>query len=255
VKVLTPREVSSFRENGFLFPLPMLSRDEVARCLDALERYERWLGMPLTRADRTWSTMPYIHLPWFDALLRDPRVLDAIEDLIGPDILVWTSTFWIKEPGSPAFAAWHQDSAYFGHEPDEVVTVWLALNRGGQTIVEALEESAAVAMALPAGSFSIHHGLCPHQSHPNRAAFRRIGLGFNYMPAHVRTSGSERLPAMLVRGTDRWGNFDLYEPSPHELDAEGLALHERVYARYARNYREQQARHELAFAPAGSNRG
>ena len=288
MKVLTPREVSSFRENGFLFPLPMLSRDEVARCLDALERYERWLGMPLTRADRTWSTMPYIHLPWFDALLRDPRVLDAIEDLIGPDILVWTSTFWIKEPGSPAFAAWHQDSAYFGHEPDEVVTVWLALtdatreagcmsvlpwpgpprilhhahgryadsiNRGGQTIVEALEESAAVAMALPAGSFSIHHGLCPHQSHPNRAAFRRIGLGFNYMPAHVRTSGSERLPAMLVRGTDRWGNFDLYEPSPHELDAEGLALHERVYARYARNYREQQARHELAFAPAGSNRG
>ena len=64
---------------------------------------------------------------WFDTLIRHPRILDAIEDVIGPDILVWTSTFFIKEPHSPTFAAWHQDGTYFGLEPHEQVCAWVAL--------------------------------------------------------------------------------------------------------------------------------
>jgi ectoine hydroxylase-related dioxygenase (phytanoyl-CoA dioxygenase family) len=283
MKSLSQAQVEAFRHDGYLYPFPMLRPAEVADALAALERYERWLGMPLTAADRSWSTMPYWHLPWFNALLRDPRILDVVEDLIGPDILAWTSTFWIKEPGSPGFAAWHQDSAYFGHDPIDVLTVWLALtdatreagcinvlpwngqprllhhvsrkhaasiNRGGQTVVEPFDDSRAQAMPLPAGSFSVHHGLCMHQSAPNRAGYRRIGLGFNYIPARVRTTGSVRMPAMLVRGSDRWGHFDLLDPATEELSAQGIALHERAYAAYGRNYREQQERHEQAFAKA-----
>ena len=155
--------------------------------------------------------------------------------MIGPDILVWTSTFFIKEPHSPTFAAWHQDGTYFGLEPQEQVCAWVALtdataeagcmemlssrgaprqlhhaalglahsiNRAGQTIMEAFDDTNPVAMALPAGSFSLHHELAVHRSAPNRAAHRRVGIGLNYIPTHVRVNSPVRLMAMLVRGED-----------------------------------------------------
>jgi len=281
VKALTEERVAAFRRDGFLFPFAMLGEDEIETCLSALERYEHRLGCPLPEAERKWSTMPYAHLPWFNALVRDARVLEVVEDLIGPDILVWTSTFWIKEPQSPGVAAWHQDNAYFGLEPSEQICVWLALtdsdietgcvnvlpwrgaprimhhaprrvaasiNRGNQSVVEPFDESERVAMELKAGSFSIHHGMCMHSSGPNKAARRRIGLGFNYIPASVRSTASIRLAAMLVRGEDKWGHFDLIEPPADELDPAGLALHEDIVTRYGVNYDEQIARHERAFA-------
>ena len=71
--------------------------------------------------------MPYLILPWAARMARDPRILDVVEDLIGPDILIWTSTFFIKEPGSPMVAAWHQDATYYGLDPVEPIAVWLAL--------------------------------------------------------------------------------------------------------------------------------
>ena len=101
-------------------------------------------------------------------------------------------------------------------------------------------------MQLQAGSFSLHHTLCVHRSAPNRAAHRRVGLGINYIPAHVRPTGSTRMSAMLVRGTDRYGHFDLYDPPTVEFDT---ATHGTVYDRYAENYREQVRRHDALFAP------
>ncbi len=281
VKTLTKEQLAAFRRNGFLFPFPMLGRDETQTCLAALERYERRLGCPLPEAERKWRTMPYAHLPWFNALVRDPRILDVMEDLIGPDILVWTSTFWIKEPKSSGIAAWHQDNAYFGLEPSEQVCVWLALtdadseagcmnvlpwrgaphlmhhapgrvaasiNRGNQTVAEPFDESERVAMELKAGSFSIHHGLCMHSSGPNSSQWRRIGLGFNYVPTNVRTTASIRMAAMLVRGQDKSGHFDLVDPPADEFDPAGLTLHEDIVTRYGLNYEEQIARHEREFA-------
>jgi non-heme Fe2+,alpha-ketoglutarate-dependent halogenase len=284
VKALTEDRAAGFHRDGYLCPVPMLSEDEVRAALADLARYEAWLGAPLPETERKWRTMPYAHLPWFNKLVRDPRVLDVVEDLIGPDILVWTSTFWIKEPHSPHVAAWHQDNAYFGLDPSEEVCAWLALsdadtkagcmnvipwrgqaprvlhhapaqvdvsiNRGTQSVVEPFDETSKVAMELPAGSFSAHHGLCMHASGPNGAPYRRIGLGFNYIPAHVRTTGSVRLAAMLVRGEDRWGNFDLIDPPGGECTAEALALHDDIVARYGANYSEQIERHHRDFAAA-----
>ena len=284
MKALSEDQVAGFRRDGYLFPVPMLSQDEVAAARADLARYEAWLGKPLPETERKWRTMPFAHLPWFNKLVRDPRVLDVVEDLIGPDILVWTSTFWIKEPRSPHVAAWHQDNAYFGLDPSEEVCAWLALtdadstagcmnvipwwgqaprvlhhapaqvevsiNRGTQSVVEPFDETAKVAMELKAGSFSVHHGLCMHASAPNGADYRRIGLGFNYIPAHVRTVGSVRMAAMLVRGEDRWGHFDLVEPPGGECSPEALALHDAIVGRYGANYSEQIELHRRDFAAA-----
>lgn len=277
MKALTEAQVAAWRQDGFLSPFPLLDEAERRSCLDGLARFERWLGAPVNEAaDLKWRSMPYLVLPWAAKLARDPRILDHVEDLIGPDILIYTSTFFIKEAGSPTIAAWHQDSTYYGLAPAEVATVWIALteasqaagcmetlpfdgqprqmqhqarvvehsvNRASQKIVEPLDDSRAVAMPLKPGEFSMHHGLSPHRSGPNSAGHRRVGLGLNYIPAHVRTTGSARPAAMLVRGRVAPEAFELMAPPEAELDASALAAHDRAVGLYRDNYIEQEARH------------
>lgn len=274
---LTAEQVTQWRRNGFLSPFPLLSEAERQTCLDGLHRFEAWLGGPVNGIEEMkWRSMPYLLMPWAADLARDPRILDKVEALIGPDILIYTSTFFIKEPGSPTIAAWHQDSTYYGLAPAEEVTVWVALteanetagcmealpydgeprqmrhrarviensvNRASQMIVEPLDDSRAIAMPLRPGEFSMHHGLCPHRSGPNRSSHRRIGLGLNYIPTSVRSTGSARPAAMLVRGEDRYGHFDLLAPPGGELDADAVATHDRALGLYRANYLEQEARH------------
>jgi non-haem Fe2+, alpha-ketoglutarate-dependent halogenase len=92
--------VDAFRHNGFLFPIPALGPNEIATCLAGLQRLESELGCAVADADVKWRSHGYAHSPWFNDLVRHPRILDAVEDVIGPNILVWTSTFFIKEPHS-----------------------------------------------------------------------------------------------------------------------------------------------------------
>ena len=283
MKALTREQVDSYRYHGFLFPLPALTPQEVATCIAGHARFEEALGSPVAEADAKWRSHAYAHLPWFNDLIRHPRILDAVEDVIGPDILVWTSTFFVKEPHSPTFAAWHQDSTYFGLEPHEEVCAWVALsdagrqagcmehvscrgaarqlrhealrlehsiNRAGQTITEPFDQSNPVAMELRAGSFSLHHEFAVHRSAPNVTSERRIGIGLNYIPPHVRVNGPFRLKAMLVRGEDRFGHFDLIDPPAAGNDEAALAVHREVSEQYIRNYNEQVRRHEQAFARA-----
>ncbi|MGH7247263.1 MAG: phytanoyl-CoA dioxygenase family protein, partial [Pseudomonadota bacterium] len=117
------------------------------------------------------------------------------------------------------------------------------INGGGQAIVEPFDEAGAVMMALRAGEFSLHHTLLRHRSAPNRAAHRRIGLGISYIPAQVRTTGSHRLPARLVRGRDSGGHFDLLPAPAGEFDPAALGRHDEVYRCYRENYAEQMALH------------
>jgi non-haem Fe2+, alpha-ketoglutarate-dependent halogenase len=284
MKALTQAQVDSYRYNGFLFPVPALAAEEISTCLAGLQRLETELGCPVADADVKWRSHAHAHSPWFNTLIRHPRILDAIEDLIGPDILVWTSTFFIKEPRSLTFAAWHQDATYFGLEPHEQVCAWVALtdasaeagcmeqlssrgaprqfrhaplglansiNRAGQAITEPFDEANPVAMALRAGEFSLHHEFAVHRSAPNNASHRRVGIGLNYIPAHVRVNGPVRLKAMLVRGEDRFGNFDLIDPPAAERDAAALTVHQEVTDRYRENYKIQVAWHEQQYAGAG----
>jgi ectoine hydroxylase-related dioxygenase (phytanoyl-CoA dioxygenase family) len=233
-----------------------------------------------------WRTMPYLLMPWAARLARDPRILDKVEDLLGPDIMIFTSTFFIKEPHSPTIAAWHQDSTYYGLEPREEVTVWIALteaseaagcmdalsfqgrprqlshvsrivkdsvNRAGQVITEPLYDSAPVAMPLKPGWFSMHHGLCPHRSGPNTSQHRRIGLGLNYIPTHARPAGSVRQAALLVRGTDRYGHFEPARWPKDELGENEVKAHERAVGLYRDGHLEEEAKHakrSAQLAPA-----
>jgi len=273
-KKLSSAEVASYARDGFLSPVPALTGDEAARARAQLEAFEREVGGPLTSGavDPCYRSRTHVLLAWVHALARHRAILDAVEDLIGPDILVFTSTWFIKEPGSSAIAAWHQDATYFGLRPYVHVTAWLALtdatvangcmeflpgshtggqrphragvvassvNRAGQAIVGEVDDATAVHAPLRAGEFSLHHTLSLHRSQPNRSGDRRIGLAISYVPTAVRHLGAHRPPAMLVRGVDRFGHFAL-EPAPAaDPDEAARAAYARSYEGYRAAYAEQ----------------
>jgi non-haem Fe2+, alpha-ketoglutarate-dependent halogenase len=274
---LSPAQVESYSRDGFLSPVAALTREQAAQYLQKLEAFERAVGGPLTSdaVDARYRSRTHILLAWVHGLARLPAILDAVEALIGPDILVYTSTWFIKEPESPAIAAWHQDATYFGLRPYEHVTAWLALtdataengcmeflpgshrkgqlphragvvtasvNRAGQAVVGAIDDAPAVHAPLRAGEFSLHHTLCLHRSQPNRSAGRRIGLAISYVPTHVQHLGvKHKTPALLVRGVDTYGHFQL-EPAPAaDLDEAARAAYDRSYEGYRAAYAEQVA--------------
>src|SRR5882762_4295416 len=232
--MLTSAQVERYTRDGFLSPNAALTREEAAACLRKLEAFEETVGGPLTSdgTDARYRSRTHVLLSWVHALTRHPAILTAVEDLIGPNILVYTSTWFIKEPESAAIAAWHQDATYFGLRPYVHVTAWLALtdatagngcmeflpgshrlgqlphragvvaarvNRAGQAVTIDVNDTPAVHAPLRAGEFSLHHTLLLHRSQPNRSAGRRIGLAVSYIPASSQHVGvKHKMPAMLV---------------------------------------------------------
>ena len=253
-KMLTAAQRAAFGRDGFLFPLHAFSAAEARRYRDALESYEAGTG------DAIHSNMRHkAHLlfRWADEIVHHPRILDAVEDILGPDLLCWTTNFFIKEANDPAFVSWHQDSTYWGLDPADVVTAWVAFTDApvasgamkflpgshrldqiahrdtyaannlltrGQEIEMTVDEAQAVDVPLKAGEFSLHHIRLVHGSKPNTTPDRRIGLAVRYIPTYVRQVKIDD-SAMLVRGRDRHGNFEL-EPRPAaDLDDTALAAH------------------------------
>lgn len=252
-----------YRKHGYHFPIPVLSSEEARECRRNLEAFEAGhQGLPERYRFKT-----YLVWTWLDELIRHPRILDAVEAVIGPDILCWSNDFFIKEPNDPAFVSWHQDATYWGLEPPEVVTAWLGftdsthdngcvrvipgshlrgqiehydtfgkdnlLSRGQEVLVE-VDEREAADIELSAGEVSLHHVLMVHGSGPNTSSDRRIGVAFRYLPTHVVQTAGVRESAMLVRGVDEYGNFDP-EPRPQaDFDKAALAAHADAVGRLER---------------------
>jgi non-heme Fe2+,alpha-ketoglutarate-dependent halogenase len=265
-RMLSDEQVARYQEDGFLCPIPLLSPAEVNECRTTLEAFEASQGAPLGRLPGQLRAKTHLLFIWLDRLVRHPMVLDAVEDLIGPDLLVYHLTMWIKEPGDDAFVSWHQDGTYFGLDPaDQHVTAWVALTdsrpetgcvmtlpgshrlgqlphtirrdaanllSNGQEAIAEVDVTRAVPLVVSAGEFSLHHTHLLHSSAPNRGRDRRIGVGISYIPTRVRHVGPRRLTAPLVRGEDRYGHFDP-EPRPRtDFDPAARAAHADACARF-----------------------
>ena len=263
---LSAEQVARYDRDGFLCPLPALSAAEAATCRVRLEAFEASQGRSLARIPGQLRAKTHLLFPWLADLVRHPAVLAAVADLIGPDLLVYHLTMWIKDRGDAAFVSWHQDGTYFGLEPaDRHVTAWVALTdstpetgcvtalpgshrRGqlphasrraadnllsnGQVVDAVVDAAAAVPLVVRAGEFSLHHTHLLHSSAPNRGGDRRIGVGISYVPTLVRHVGTHRLTASLVHGKDEHGYFDP-EPRPRsDFDAGARAAHADACARF-----------------------
>jgi non-heme Fe2+,alpha-ketoglutarate-dependent halogenase len=272
LKKLSATQVRDFRANGYLYPLDGLSADEVLRYREELRKTEVHLGGSLMAIDKKYRGNLHFMCRWVDELARTPAILDAVEDLLGPDILLYTSRFFIKEPRSEGIAAWHQDSTYFGLRPHDHVTAWVALcnvteetgpvefavgshirgqlqqksgliknsvNTAGQIIVEWFDQTRIDSAILRPGQFSFHHTCTVHQSQPNRSDERRIGIALSYIPTRTRYVGKRRMPACLLRGSDEHGHFDL-QPRPQvDFGEIEMQRHDTTFKAYIESFYEQ----------------
>ena len=248
MQMLDTEAVTGYRRNGFLFPISGIGAAAARDYRAALEAFEGQTGQSISLLDERFK--PHVRFPWANRLVREPTILDAIERVIGPDILVWTATFFVKEPQSDAVTLWHQDWTFFGLRPHEHVTAWIALseasveagcmrfvpgkdaarpmrhrpkadpnsmNGGGQCVTEPFDPAGATHAALATGEFSLHNTLCIHSSAANNSE-------------------------------DRFGNFVLERP-PTGNDAADAAYHAEIYRTYRAAYNEQVRWHEEGRTP------
>ena len=261
-KMLTAEQIEQFHRDGYVSPIRVMSAEDAARLRARLEEHEARAGGPLAGGMRHKS---HLLFTWLADLVRLPPVLDAVEDLYGPDLFVWTTNFFIKERTAPAYVSWHQDSTYWGLDRPDVVTAWIAFTKAddsngamrvipgshkidqiphrdtfekhnlltrGQEIAVDVDESQAVTLNLEPGEMSLHHVRLVHGSPPNLSNDRRIGFAVRYIPTYVRQVAGDD-SATLVRGEDRYRHFEL-EPRPtRDLDPELVALHTRIAERNA----------------------
>jgi len=254
-----------YAERGYLCPLEALSSAEAAALRSRLESYEARAGATLGKLPGQLRAKSHLLFPWLADLVRHPALLDAAGALIGPDLLVYHVTCWIKEPRDASFVPWHQDATYFNLEPFEHVTAWVALSpsrpdsgcvrvipgthrdgqrrhgeqpsdanllSNGQHVLDAVDDGEAVDLVLEPGQMSLHHTHLVHASEPNVSADRRIGIGISYIPTRVRFTGAGRITASLVRGEDAYGHFDP-EPRPAgEADDDARAFHAEACRRF-----------------------
>ncbi|MEM7268857.1 MAG: phytanoyl-CoA dioxygenase family protein [Pseudomonadota bacterium] len=245
-----------YERDGYAFPFRAMSAEDARSYRDRLEAHEAEHGGPL---QHKWRHQTHLLFTWADEVIRHPAILDRVEDVIGPNILCWVTNFFIKEPQTPDFVSWHQDATYWGLEPhDQILTAWVALSNvpkesgamkflagshkdgqiahddtfhennlltRGQEIAVEVNEDEAEDITLQAGEFSLHHVLLAHGSNPNTTDDRRIGLAIRYIPTTVRQT-KLRDAAVLVRGVDEFGHFDLLDGPKADLDEAALANHE-----------------------------
>ncbi len=255
---LSPQQIEQFRRDGYVFPLPVLEAHEIPPIRARLEAVEAGNGGKLLSRQRNKA---HLLFKWLDDLIRDPRVLDPVEQLIGPDILCWNTIFWIKDVGSRSFVSWHQDSRYWGLSSDRVISAWLALSPAsiragcmrvmpgthigeglthhdsyhddnmltrGQEIVDGVDDETAVYMPLEAGQMSLHSYRLAHASGPNLSDDRRIGISMHFMPPDTAQVVGDWDSAALVRGEDRFGHFEHTPVPARDFDEEAVAFHVRA---------------------------
>ena len=260
---LGPEQVDRYRQQGFLFPLPVLDAAEVARYRGAVDELEAALGGTPKPSD---MSQPQLHFGWAHELATHPRVLDAVEALLGPDLLVHSASIFSKPPHSRSFVSWHQDGAYWGLSEPGVTSAWIALSpstrengclrvvpgshtsrtlpfaetpapdnllASGAEILVAVDEAEAADLLLAPGEMSLHHVDIVHGSSPNGSDGKRVGFAVRY----ISPATSQQLPhheVLLARGHDRHGHYEIRRPPPTAGITEGLAAQAEFSARWRR---------------------
>lgn len=222
-----------FDQNGFISPVRIISKDDATKHRKILEKTESKLG------NMHYQSKLHTILRSAYELAICPKILDIVEKILGPNILLHNTTYIIKEVDSPAFVSWHQDLTYWGFSHDDQVSVWLALSpaddvsgamfmipgshldgkREHITIkdknnvlfqnqcVKDLDDSSKVLCPLQPGEASFHHGWTIHSSAPNKSPNRRIGFNIQYLAPHVKQLKNSSDTAICVRGKDKYKHF------------------------------------------------
>jgi len=239
----------AYSRDGFVFPYDVVSVDEAEAIRADLEAGEVELAeSPAELA--LLRSYPDQLLPSFAGLVRHPRLIAAASELLGPDLMVWSSGLFIKEANTPSYVSWHQDLTYWGLDDAQEVTAWVALSPSnlqsgcmrfvpgthkrnlvehrdsfadnnllsrGQEIAVDVTEANAVDVILETGQCSIHHGHLFHASGPNATDDRRIGAAIRFINPSMKQRSGDRSLVAHVSGEDRFGHFKVAEPPAERL--------------------------------------
>jgi non-heme Fe2+,alpha-ketoglutarate-dependent halogenase len=215
-KVLTQEQIEQYHDEGFISPVRVISEVDALLIKAELEEIETKYPEEINSQSRNNLHLSFVFL---DSLAHNCIIVDAMEDLIGPDIALWASVMFIKEPFSKQFVSWHQDATYMGLDSFDFPTPWIALSPSnketgcmtmisgshksaiqkhedtyaenniltrGQAI-KGVDQSKAVDLILRPGEMSIHHGAIIHGSQPNNSNQRRIGFSLqSYIPPSIK---------------------------------------------------------------------
>jgi non-haem Fe2+, alpha-ketoglutarate-dependent halogenase len=238
-KTLTPDQIRAYHREGVLFPLPALTKQEVAYFRSLHDELDRCLGPNPTSYEKGEC---HLYFKWACDLATHPKVLDAVEDIIGPDILIHSSTVFTKYANDKKFISWHQDSHYWRLSEPRLVSAWIALtdsNIGngclrvlpgthtrrfehfeyreennmlgkGLTVSESLDVKMAVDILLQAGEMSLHHANIIHGSKPNTSPGPRIGFAVRYVSTGVKQERGHH-EVILARGEDKYHHYKLQD--------------------------------------------
>ncbi|MEO0343728.1 MAG: phytanoyl-CoA dioxygenase family protein [Pseudomonadota bacterium] len=255
--------LAHYRENGYVFGLPIFSTDKVVQMRNYIEELEAKHSGGAGDHDlaQFFRVNGHIVIPFLAEVARTPAILDHVETVLGPNLLAWSVELFIKEPHSNKIVSWHQDITYWGMgETDDEVTAWIALSdvsvkagcmrfipgshKGsiadhedsfsednllsrGQSIAN-IDETKARHGPLKPGEMSLHHGRCFHASGSNGSDDRRIGLAIRYVTPEVRDHAPGRDWAMPVRGSIPAGGWDCLAGPQGLFHNSDLALYDKV---------------------------
>lgn len=261
--------IRQYTQAGYCFPIRVLDESEVrefsSQFLDFYaEKKARLSSIPAREQSSLLSETHTSH-DWVYRLAAHPRVLDAVETVLGPNLLIWGSRWFSKMPGEKTYVSWHQDGTYWGLQPPNVTTAWIALSRSGvengclrvipgshmqgllpqnetyapenalsrgQEIAVEVDEHQAVDLVLQPGEMSLHHIGIVHGSKVNTSDQPRIGIAVRYITPEVIQTGPEIPYAMLVRGRDRYNHFEhLPPPRTGMSEAESDAIQRKAVER------------------------
>ena len=274
--VLSADQIKRYRDTGLMFPQRVMTTDDAANYLAQLESYESNTGGPV---NGKWRYKSHLVFPWFNQLMRHPAILDLVRSLLGNDLMVWTTHIYPKEPGDGRFISWHQDSAHWGLDSNQVLSVWVALTDAtrengcmrmlpgshhngqvehqdtrdsnniltrGQTIFNGIEEDRSVWIELKAGEVSVHHVDMFHASTPNHSNQRRVGVAIRYITPSARQTRIDEDYATLVSGDDQFGHFKEEIAPKTTMSAEATAFHEHVADLQGQIYLSNTDRNSIA---------
>ena len=250
---LSSNQLKQYEEEGFVSPINIFSKDKAKEIRNEIELIENKMPEELKNYGRYHA---HLISPLLDEVTHNSKILDAVQSLIGENILVCGTTLFIKNPNEKGFVSYHQDAKYIGLEPHNWVTAWVAItdsnekngcmrmwpgshkdylkdhdqkfNEGnlltrGQT-VKNVPENETIPLVLEAGQISLHHPTVVHGSELNKSNDRRIGFVIqSYIASNVKQVLGKN-SVQLARGVDNFNHHEIIGRPQNLLKAEDIKL-------------------------------
>ena len=249
---LSSNQLKQYKEQGYITPIEVLSTSEALEAREEIELIEKKMPNEIDKSGRY-----NVHLisPKLDSIVHNSRILNAVESIIGKNILVCSTTLFIKNPEEKGFVSYHQDAKYIGLEPHNWVTAWVALtdsnenngcmrmwpkshldikdhnekfNEGnlltrGQT-VENVPENEVKSIELKAGQMSLHHPRIVHGSGINKSDDRRIGFVIqSYIGTNVKQILGQN-SVQIARGEDKYNHHKFINRNDSLMSEKSILL-------------------------------